>query len=297
MYEDDDEIELLDDEIPKDLIEDDEDLDKVAELIKEVEPEATKELPKEPKKEDDDDKESYSRRVQKRLDKLVYERNVEREARAKDAEKLAALNAEQEELKAQIEELRQHRKKEIEDQSTQELESKRKALLQRKKEALEIGEYDEIVEIDDELMELKIQSRQPKSVPVVQKQTPQPATPEPTQPEPAPVANTPQAQQNWETNNAWIFDVNQKSRLEKANKIFRELLDDGYDLDDPDTYVQLDRKLKRETPPPAGAPDRGQVVGSNSKTAFTAEDKKRMAAWGLDPNDPRQRQEWIKNRK
>jgi len=293
MYEDDDEIELLEDELPKELIEDEEDLGKVEELIKEVEPETPKETPKE----EDDDKESYSRRVQKRLDKLVYERNVEREARAKDAEELAAFRTEQAELKAQIEELRQYRKKEAEDQSIQELESKRKALLQRKKEALEINEYDEVVEIDDELMELKIQSRQQKPEPVVQKQTPPPTPPATPEQEPAPVANTPQAQQNWETNNAWIFDVNQKPRLEKANKIFRELLDDGYDLDDPDTYVQLDKKLKRETPPPAGAPDRGQVVGSNSKTAFTAEDKKRMAAWGLDPNDPRQRQEWIKNRK
>jgi hypothetical protein len=164
---------------------------------------------------------------------------------------------------------------------------------------LEIGDYDDLLSIDDELMEIKLQLRQPPE-PAAPKPTPVELEREPIRQvyqEPTPTANTPQAQQDWENSNQWIYDEKQKPRLDKANKIFKELLDDGYDLDDPDTFVQLDKRLKREVPPSPGAPDRGQVIGSDSKTGFTAEDKRRMAAWGLDPDDPKHRKEWIKNRK
>jgi len=255
------------------------------------------------KTEEEDDKESYSKRVQKRLDKLVYERNVERELRAKEAQEFkqeqAALRAEQEAFKAEIEELKSHRQKEVEEQSNQELEQKRKDLIQRKKDALEIGDYDEVTTIDDDLMEIKLQLRQPKPEPVP-KQTPQVQVQQPVNvPEyvEPPVANIPEAQANWEANNQWVYDANHKARLDKANKIFEELKADGWDADDPDTFVQLDKKLKRETPPPAGAPDRGQVIGTNSKTGFTTDDRKKMSDWGLDPDNPLHRKEWIKNRK
>ncbi len=279
-----DEIEFLDEALPKDLIEDEEDLEVIKELVNE-------EVEEEPKpKEEEDEKESYSKRVQKRLDKLVYERNVERELRAKEAEDFKAGQAA---LRAELEELKSHRRKEVETQTKQEHDEKLKELRQRRKDAFEIGDYDDVNVIDDEIMEIKLQERKQKPEPVAEQTQPEPAR----QPEPEPVANTSPAQSAWEQNNQWIFDQNQKSRLDKANKIFKELLDDGYDADDPDTFAQLDKKLRRETPPAAGAPDRGQVVGTNQKTSFTSEDKKKMVAWGLDPDNAAHRKEWIKNRR
>lgn len=287
--EENDEIEFLDEELPKELIEDEEDLEVIKELVKD-EGEEDDSKPKE----EEDDKESYSKRVQKRLDKLVYERNVERELRAKEAEDF---KAEQAAFRAEIEELKKHRQKEVETQSKQEHDEKLKELYQRRKDAFEIGDYDDVNSIDDELMEIKLQGRKQKPEPAAEKTQQEPARQSARQPDPEPVANTSQAQQAWEKSNPWIYDANQKSRLDKTNKIFKELLEDGYDIDDPDTFAQLDKKLRRETPPAAGAPDRGQVVGTNQKTSFTSEDKKKMVAWGLDPDNAAHRKEWIKNRR
>ncbi len=281
-----DEIEFLDEALPKDLIEDEEDLEVIKELVNE-------EVEEDPKpKEEEDDKESYSKRVQKRLDKLVYERNVERELRAKEAEDF---KTEQAAFRAEIEELKKHRQQEVETQSKQEHDEKLKELYQRRKDAFEIGDYDDVNSIDDELMEIKLQGRKQKPEPVAAQTQAEPARRPVREPEPA--ANMSQAQQAWEQSNPWIYDANQKSRLDKTNKIFQELLDNGYYADDPDTFAQLDKKLRRETPPAAGAPDRGQVVGTNQKTSFTPEDKKKMVAWGLDPDNAAHRKEWIKNRR
>jgi len=81
-----------------------------------------------------------------------------------------------------------------------------------------------------------------------------------------------------------------------ANKVLQTILADGYDIDDPDTYVQLDRKLKREMPPPGTGPDRGNVTEGGSFT-FTAGEKQKMIDWGLDPADPKHRAEWVKTKK
>jgi len=252
----------------------------------------------EEKKDDKEEKEAYSRRVQKRLDKLVYERNVEREERKKERDERERIT---QELKAEIEELRQSRQKEELEKSNQSIDQKRQELIQRKKEALEIDDHDEIILIDDELMELKIKSKSQAE------KTPEPKQPQPVRQEQAPppkqeeapppnVPEIPEAQRVWEGNNPWLFDANQKSRLEKANKLFHSLIQDGYDADDPDTFTQLDKLLKRESPPPTAPPDRGTVVGQNKNTAFTQEDRKKMRDWNLDPDDPKQRSAWIKNR-
>jgi len=246
---------------------------------------------------EEDDKESYSRRVQKRIDKLAYERNVERELRLKDSAELAALKAQTEEFRQEIEALKQFRQKEAEQQTNLELEQKRQELIKRKKEALEIGDYDEVALVDDDLMDIKLQLRQ-KPEPVKQTQ-PEPVKPAPKEPEPVqePVVNIPKALQDWEANNPWVYDPKQAARLEKTNKIYQALLEDGYEADDPDTFIQLDKRLKRETPPAVSGVDRGEVVGTTAQTGFSAQDKTLMREFGLDPDNPVHRKEWIKNRK
>ncbi len=317
MFKEDDEIQFLEDVVQDGLIQDDDDVKKAEELIKEVGEVEDKTDP--PDKDDgkqkedteEDDRKAYSRRVNKRIDKLTYERNIEREARAKEREEFLAaqakFQAEQDDLKAKLEELLQHRQKEVEVQTDQQLEQRKKELLQRKRDALEIGEYDEAANLDDELMDIKIQQREKKArvaedKPAVktQPESVRQANQEvPEAPKPEPVANIPQAQLDWAKNNQWIYDnTNQKSRIEKAQKVFdRMLLDEGFDIEDPDTFVELDRRLKRETPPPVGGVNRGEVVEPDKKTGFTQADRKKMIDWGLDPNDPAQRKEWLKNRR
>lgn len=224
----------------------------------------------------EDDRKAYSKRVNKRIDKLTYERNIEREARAKESA----------ELRAEIEALKQDRLKEVHEQTAQELEQRQKDLIQRKKDAYEIGDHDEQAVIDDELLNLKLKAMQQQPL---REQQPQ-------QEYQAHQETQPKAQADWQASNQWVFDEKQASRLAKANAVFSDLLADGYETDDPDLYVQLDKKLKRETPPPSGAVDRGQIIGNDDSKGFTSTDKAKMRDWGLDPGNAEHRKEWIKNK-
>ena len=233
--------------------------------------------------EEDDLEEKIRRKIQKatqkRFDKLTYQiRSTEERYEQEKAE-----------LKAKIEALEADRLKDVAERNTNSLEQKRQELLERRKESLEIGDYDALNSIDDELMDIKIQA----------KHKPEPAKQDPIQDKPPaqtkesePPVN--QALADWQSKNKWVFDQNQQGRLAKANKVFESVLADGYDIDDPDTYTEIDKRLKREVPPPTGAPDRGQVIGNDRK--FTEQDRKDMTAWGLDPTDVKARQLWIKNK-
>jgi hypothetical protein len=230
-----------------------------------------------PIQEQEDDKEAYSKRVQKRIDKLAYERNIERERVAK--------------LEAEIEELKQHREKEVVAQTAQEIDAQRKKLLQKKKDALETGDYDAVVDLDEKLIDLKTQQqKQPifdeNSKPEVKQQ---PQSPQPI---------IPKAMVDWEAKNQWVYEQSNKEKVDKANALLEVLRLDGYELDDPDTYAELDRRLTKQriTPPPTGAPDRGQLSGGSKDTQFTSKDKQLMRDWGLDPDNAKHRAEWIKNR-
>lgn len=257
------------------------DLDEIEDLESEaVEPDdipSEEDQEEQPEEKHDDEKEEFSRRVNKRIDKLVYERNVAREQNAALLKRLEALE--------------QARQQEISERSTQTLEHKKRDLLQRKREALDVGDYDEVIKIDEELFDVVAEEKQrPKQ----QQQQPQP------QP-----ANTEQsvnpAYDAWHKANSWVYDPNHKSRYEKANKFFHELIQEGYDASDPDLYAELDTRLARvdkprQAPPPSGVPDRGQSVGNSSK-AFTASDKQLMRDFGLDPDNEAHRKEWIRNKR
>jgi hypothetical protein len=243
-----------------------------APVIEETDPEGTEAK--------EEDKESYSRRVQKRLDKLVYERNVERQ-------RAEQLQNDMQAMRDRVEELSKQRELDIEQRNTQSLDQQRQDLFERRKIALELANYDELNEIDEQLMDIKLKGNarapeKPVNVPKQGQETPQAYT--------APVA-----QQAWEQKNQWLYDPQQSSRKEKANKIFQDLLNDGYDIEDPETFEVLDKKLKRDVPPPPGAVDRGNVTANDNSGGITAEEKQRMIRLKLDPSDPQTRIEWIKN--
>jgi len=231
---------------------------------------------KEEEKPEEDDKEAYGRRVQKRIDKMVWKHSQELEKR----------DREQAELRRELEELRKAHQEIAEERSRQSFDSRRSELLTRRKEAFEINDLDEVNDIDDELMDIKIKSR---------KQEP-PATQarQPGHPQEYPPANYNEALANWQNRNQWVFDQSQAKRLGNANKLLEKLLSEGFDMEEPETYTELDKRLKREIPPPTGAPDRGSP--SRSDKSFTEDDKRQMLKWGLNPNDAAQRKDWIKNR-
>jgi hypothetical protein len=210
----------------------------------------------EPEAEDDDT--DYSKKVQKRIGKVVQQRNVYRD-RTEKAE------SENEQLRAKLAEF---------DSSSAKAELA--VLRQQKIDALEVGDYEAYADIDDKLADIKAK-------PVYQA---------PEQQE----YQEPIAQQlvDWQQKNKWIFDSD-NPRTKKANDIFFSLLDEGYEKDDPELYKIVDRKLRREVPPPAGLPDRGQVSVSSSN--FTSQDKTLMAEFGLDPSNKAHRTQWAISKK
>jgi len=242
---------------------------------------------------DDYDRKEYSKRVNKRIDKLTYERNIERE-------RVAA-------LEATVAELKKNHDEKIQSQTNQELEQERNDLIQRKKDALEIEDYDEIVKIDDQLMDLKVREKLPN------KQTEQTA--------PEQQADTrPQALTAWESQNLWVYDAQYKPYLDKANEILDELTGYGYDLSEQETFDELDKRLqrlaqaqeakhnehelkpkttpvqKRVTPPPTGGVERGEITGGSETSTFTKQDRRMMQEWGLNPDNAKERAAWIKNK-
>jgi hypothetical protein len=228
---------------------------------------------------EEDEKESYSKRVQARINKLAYERNIERD-------KTARMEAELQAMRERLDALANA--KQEDNQST--VEQQRQDLIQRKKDALYISDFDSVAEIDEQLLELKL-----KTAPTANKEPPPPDLQQTQQPQqPAP----PDALVQWEAKNPWLYDARQTARKDKANQVFMKMInEEGYDLEDPDTYEALDRRLKRSAPPPVGAPDRGQVNHSANDYVFTPEIKEQMRGFGLDPNNAAQRVEWALNHK
>lgn len=228
----------------------------------------TPELPEpEPDEEDDQD---YSKKVNKRIGKIVAQRNRERDQRLAEQSRREAIEQENMELRQALQQQR-----ETTDQST--LEQLRK----QKKDALEIDDYDAIVDIDEKIMDHKT-----RQAPVFE---PQP------EPQPQPVAEVPEALQSWQQDNQWVFDPNHPKTV-KANALYAKLLDSGFEPDDPDTFKELDKKLKREVPPPTPSPDRGQVTAIGG-TQFTVEDKRLMPEFGLDPDNKEHRRQWAISKK
>lgn len=215
----------------------------------------------------------HSKKVQKRIDKLVYERNVEREEKAR-------LAAEAAQLRAELDKYAQ--------KDNESLAERQKELAKQKVAALEEGDYERVAEIDDEVMDIKVRLNSPSQ------QAPQPV------PQQQQTTQAPSHVAAWEQKNQWIFENSPKAQFAKQK--FNELVQQGYDYNDPDTLAELEnilsKQFKREVPPSPGVVDRGYTVGNDdSNTGFSSRDKSDMEDFGLNPNDPKHRAMWVKNKR
>jgi len=240
-------------------------------------PEPNEEPGKEEPPKPEFDKEEYGKKVQKRIDKLTYE--------------VKSRDTELEQLRKRLDDFERQRQEADRDNEQNQLTSKIVELRRQKVNALEMGEYETAADIDDQIIELKVsQRKEPKQEPRQSVQQ-QPA-------EEQQQVMIPEAQQEWLDSNDWFFNPRKAQQKEKANAIYLKLVDEGYDPEHPDTYVELDKRMntkRQQAPSPAGV-DRGAAATGNGKVVFTAADKQKMMAWGLDPNNPEQRKEYLKNK-
>ena len=234
---------------------------------------------------EDEDQKAYSKRVNKRIGKLKHESYLDRAELTRQRDENA-------QLKARLDKLETDHHESILNATNQSTDSKIKTLEDLKITALQELDFNEVVKLDKQLFQLMLKSRPSET---------SQATPPPEPQKPAPqqteaVDDRPFAMQDWETKNGWINDTKNTTRVEKANAVLKTLLDNGYDIDDPETYDALDKKLQRIKPPPTGAPDRGRDVGVARDSSFSTADKTMMRDWGLNPENPRDRAEWLKNK-
>lgn len=238
--------------------------DKVVETPEPVEPETVQQNEDDSKPEEDD----YSRRVTKRINKLVAERNRERE--------------QNEELRTKLREIEEANQK-VERESEA---SKIEVLRKEKITLLEEGEYEEAAKIDEQLIDLKLQGSK----------TPVPVKEESSQVE------IPRSQLDWLNQNKWFEQDVNSDRSTHANKVYLDMVNiEGYDPDDSDTYAELDKRLmpkqeRKPPPPPTAQPDRGSSSGEAEGTGLTDGDRRRMREYGLNPNDARHRKAWLENK-
>jgi hypothetical protein len=226
---------------------------------------------------DDDSTDEFGKKVQKRINKLVRERNIERDQRV--------------EMKKEIDELKT-RLSQFDQEKAQKEQTRQLAELNAQKaELYESGEYDKIADIDEQIFDLKIQSRDKKPP----EQTPRPQAKTEQQ------AEIPEAQLVWMDKNDWYHNPRKAQQAQEADAAYLQLVNkEGYDPEDDETYAELDRRLasRKRTPAPSpGSVDRGAVSDARPSSKFSQDDARKMRNWGLDPHNAEQRAEYLRNRR
>lgn len=234
-----------------------------------------------------DDDDWYSEAVGKRINKEVWKRKSA-ETRASEAED------ERDDLRKQIAEARE-RLSSYEDKETENLEQKVKDLTTRRNSALDEGELGQYNDLNDELMEAKIEMRERARQNKKRKEQPR------QQEQSAEKTKITEAAQSWiDDNNDWLQDDADKARA--AARIERQLVNEGYQTSDSELYAELDRRLsnygQEETTPGYGATpgvvrDSAPPASNGRKTKLTANDFRIMRMTGLDPDNGEHRTAYL----
>lgn len=246
----------------------------------------------------DDDDESYSRRVQKRIDKEVWKTKAAQERAERLEAELAALRADVETVKS---------RNAMADAQAVEgaLQDRITSARQRLRQAIQNGDEDGQIAATEEIADLKAESREFERT-KRNAQAQQSERPLPT------------GTAKWLEQNSWYTSGNpahqRAARL--AAELDAELQSEGYTPDDPGMYQELNRRLKAAMPKVAnligdvgGKPERkrdaGPPVGASSadgtakltvggRRPFVAADRAGMRKWNIK-DTPENRKIWLAN--
>lgn len=279
---------------------------------------------KEPAKQaDGDDDTEYSQKVQKRINREVAKRKT--------------VETELERIRRENLELRQGmsstRVRAVET-SISELTGRANALRSQMSQALDAGDTDKYLELNDQLVDtrahlLNAQAVKSRMAPPVdpQQQQPQPQTytqaqrPDTGQPPAPDVSRAPKLAQGWIADRDFL----NWSQSEKAfaGGVDAELTAEGYDVETPEYFQEMDRRIQAAMPhlyddAPAGSPGAKTPTAPRKNTGaaapvaapsdvtpggkpqgkvkLTQEDLNNMRRFGLDPEDPNQLKEYARNK-
>ena len=273
--------------------------------------------------ETEDEVESYSKRVQKRINKLTG--NVKRLEQETSywKERVAALES-------------KHSAKEMSDFQTSLAESESKLMANYKaaqadyKKAVEEGDVDAQIEIQEKVLDLREQLAEKRRMAAIAKeqadklqQTPSPAArPDSSASESAGIPeHLPTGTKAWLKENAWFMKGADAKAANYARTLDAELQEEGYSPDDPAMYAELNKRLrvlvprlaarirdvavagKSPTPPRArvaGSSPDGQrggsepASGAKPKRVLTTDDVSAMRRYGMDPKNVDHRKAWLR---
>lgn len=323
MIDDTDDDLIQDDDFSEDDFEVDDDTEATVEAETEEEESETPEKPEEPEKSEtkakaEDKEESYGKRVQKRIDKLVKEKRELENAVRQMQSKVETIEA-------------KHTAREFSDFQQQvnyseyQVKSQYEAARGEYKKAVEEGDIDAQLTAQDKMLELRDQLTEKRRLSELAKEQAekfQQATPQP-KPEQQTAQqipdNLPDGTQRWLKQNRWYVDGSDLKAAAYARQLDADLQEEGFSPDDPAMYVELDRRLHTAVPrlakkspvdpkpvvsPPRQAP-KSKVVGSSAdgqssvqpKTPsrkLTSGDLETMRKYGFDPHNSTHRKAWIK---
>jgi hypothetical protein len=234
----------------------------------------------------------YSRKVQRRINKEVKQRE---QLRAENA----ALQQRFNELEARLQTNQTASNKDI-------VENRLRNATAMKQQMLDEGENERVVQIDNDIMDMKIYLRdleaQAKTQPNVSPQGYPPQQQQHQQQE----VYIPTPQKDWmDKNTRFNKDAGYTAYV---NEEYDKLVDEGYDPEDASLYEELDSRIGRKTenkplgkkrPTPAPSPNTAAPTSGvrSKKGKLTAEDKRNMMNWDLDPNNAEVRKEWLRNKR
>lgn len=212
-------------------------------------------------------------RAEKRINQLVYERNV--------------LKQQNEEIQRRLAQLEEKANKLDEQTSHAGYESKKAALLEELRIARAADDLDEEQKVQERLTALYVEKNQPR-----QAKQPEPA------PDPAPKQEHSPLAHQWMAENEWAQNP---KNFRVVNDIYQKLQNEGFDINDPETYEELSHRVKQMTnrrpQQGAGITDQNPVnTGSRSTAGFTNEDRRAMLNIGLNPDNKHERTEYLLNK-
>lgn len=224
----------------------------------------------------------YGRKVQRRINKEVKQREQLRSENV-------ALQKRFDDLEARISTDQHSANKSL-------VEGRLRNATAMKQQMLDDGDNERVTQIDNDIMDMKIYLRDID-------QAPAQVQPRTTAPEEAYI---PVKQKKWmDGNKRFNKDAGYTAYI---NEEYDKLVDEGYDPEDETLYSELDTRIGRKVKPkglgkkrPAPAPSPNSTPpggGSKPKKGkLTSEDTQRMRDWDLNPDDPKVRKEWLRNKR
>jgi hypothetical protein len=273
--------------------------------------------PAEPELSKKDKFDRYSRSVQRRINKEVKQREQ--------------LRAQNEELRHRLENVESHMSQNYERQEQDKFQSELNTLTNRIKNAsaikaqlLEDGDYAQLAKVDDDIMQMRIHqarleerdqnikyaAEQQRNGNQQGQQEYDPNTQYENQdPNQKAQEYIPEVQKQWiNSNKRYAQDSNY---AQYVDNVYDDLLDEGYDPESGNLYQELNKRTgtrpqqirqpnqQASRPQAAPAPNVAQAQARSTGNAkgITESDKVKMRNWGMNPNDPNTRKEWLRNKR